>query len=581
MINLRRSAASSIEQPADLESVLESLLRRYDYSRVREALDRVVTRTAPLLPLLAWHVVCDLVRAAPNELDLACVLRLVCRSFRERLPLPLRRVSIRGEATKIVTILGQSFVLDGGLSSRMLPEAISTVSVINTPLKHARPLLQRVCGERLMSLSVQVARDQRVAAEIADFVPTVAALTPHLTELRVLANDDVVSAMMPDVRTSLVSLRALDLQLRHSPTFGVALAAIENELRHWTTLTDVRIACHALAAGATPPQPDVGAFDVNLTRLGVCGLTITPTTIEDLRRLTNLRHLLVTSFPVVEVAALDALTQLTTLDSLSLTWTGAGRRGDRNNVWDAFAALPRLTSLVTHGLPTPQGIAALTALHNLQHLVVLNVSDYDFDLGSLDRLRMLRLTFVSHKPALVQLHTLPLSLKTLSLNVVPLALHSRQPTMQAFQRLTNLTTLSIQKQKTPGCLCSDEMFAAGFATMTWLECLALRGFPNVGLLTISAVAQLPRIRWLRLSDIDPAVLVALHVSTSLRTLEVPLTSPAVLQSVVALKQLRLLHVQGATDDDVSAISSALPRTIVISHDADMPASTPFFDDYLQ
>lgn len=581
MINLRRSAASSIEQPADLESVLESLLQRYDYSRVREALDRVVTRTAPLLPLLAWHVVCDLVMAAPNELDLACVLRLVCRSFRDRLPLPLRRVSIRGEATKIVTILGQSFVLDGGgLSNRMVPEAISTVSVINTPLKHARPLLQRVCGERLMSLSVQVAREQR-AAEVADFVPTVAALTPHLTELRVLANDDVVSTMMRDVRTSLVGLRALDLQLRHSPTFGIALASIESELRHWTALTDVRIACHALAAGATPPPPDVGALDANLTRLGISGLTITSTTIEDLRRLTGLRHLLVTSFPVVEVPALDALTQLTTLDSLSITWTGAGRRGDRNNVWDSFAALPRLTSLVTHGLPTPQGIAALTALHNLRHLVVLNVSDYDFDFSSLDQLRMLRLTFVSHKPALVQLHTLPLSLKTLSLNVVPLALHSRQPTMQAFQRLTNLTTLSIQKQKTPGCLCSDEMFAAGFSTMTWLECLALRGFVNVGLLTISAVAQLPRIRWVRLSDIDPTVLVALHVSTSLRTLEVPLTTPAVAESVVALKQLRLLHVHGASDDDVAALSNALPRCVVISHDADMPASTPFFDDYLQ
>jgi hypothetical protein len=109
--------------------------------------------------------------------------------------------------------------------------------------------------------------------------------------------------------------------------------------------------------------------------------------------------------------------------------------------------------------------------------------------------------------------------------------------------------------------------------------LALRGFPSVSLLAISAAAQLPRLRWLRIHDVDPGILIALHTASSLRTLELSF-APPVLDVVGALTQLRLLHVSGASDDVVETIGSTLPRCVVVNHTADMPAKTPFLDEFV-
>jgi hypothetical protein len=575
---LRRSSAAVVER--DLDTVLQSLLNQHGYSEIRSALDRVATRSAPVLPLLVWQMVCELVAGSPSDVDLACVLRLCCRAFYDALPLALRRVCIRGEQSRIVSLFGQSFVLD---SRSVVPEAITHVSYLKTPFRHARALLQRVCTSKLVSLSVQVASDQQVVGDVPDFVHTVRAVAPLLTELRVLANHDIAASMLSAARTTLTRLSALDLQMRHSGAFGASLAAVEADLRLCTALRELRLSCNAIPAGGFVPSPAADALGTQLTQLSLCGLTIHATTLEQLA-LHNaaLEQLTLTAFPVADEATVTALSNLTSLKSLSLTWAGSVRRADgespRFGLWDAIVSLHQLTSIATHGLPTPQGLAMLTALEGLRSLVVLNVSDAAFEFSSMSALRSLRLSFVSHKAPLTQLHSLPLSLHTLSLNLVPPGLDSKLPSMAPFQRLTNLRSLSIQRQKLPLCQCTDEMFARGFATMTRLEALALRGFPSVSLLAISAAAQLPHLRWLRIHDVDPGILVALHTASSLRTLELSF-APPVLDVVGALTQLRLLHVNGASDDVVATIGSTLPRCVVVNHTADMPAKSPFWDEF--
>jgi hypothetical protein len=42
----------------------------------------------------------------------------------------------------------------------------------------------------------------------------------------------------------------------------------------------------------------------------------------------------------------------------------------------------------------------------------------------------------------------------------------------------------------------------------------------------------------------------------------------------------LLHVSGASDDVVATIGSTLPRCVVVNHTADMPAKTPFLDEFV-
>ena len=112
----------------------------------------------------------------------------------------------------------------------------------------------------------------------------------------------------------------------------------------------------------------------------------------------------------------------------------------------------------------------------------------------MSELRSLDVSFVDLNQSLTELHSLPLSLERLQLNMVPVQRKHGPPSLALVERLTRLRVLEIRRQKLPRCQCSDEFFARSLARLSRLEALALSGFVHVGVLALSATASLPRMR---------------------------------------------------------------------------------------
>lgn len=575
-----------ISNESDLEAALERYLSVFSYTTIRRALDRAVSRCAQILPQLVWELICDLVLNDASEIELAKVLRLVCRAFHVRVAWPLRRVSMRDGSTRVLSVFGQTMVV-GGDDITLVPRTLQTASFLNLPLRHARPLFARLNGAAFRSLSLQVMRDQPTK-DVAAFVDVLREFMPRLAQLRLLANPEHAALLLPLVRTALTDLRLLNLQLRRTGINDANdMAAINASLDAATQLSELGISGPLVGGGNLG---GVGAYTfridscahASLTQLQCQGPRVLATEIEQIaQRATNLGVLQLAQFPMSDPAALVALEKLTMLHSLSLAWTDRVDRRDERGVWDSVSKLRTLTSLSTHGLPSPSGLAAITELVGLRSLFVLNVAEVAevSALSALTNLHSLRLSFIDLNQPLPELLALPLSICRLHLNLVPSKRGAGTPSLAAIERLTNLRTLAIQRQKLPHCLCTDELFATSLARMSRLEALSLRGFPRVGLLAISAVAQLERMRWLRISDIEPSVLVALHTSTSLRALEV-VDAPLLPDYVSTLTQLRLLRVVPSNHADATAVNAAalqeaLPQCVVVTNAGDAPTSTPF------
>ena len=128
-------------------------------------------------------------------------------------------------------------------------------------------------------------------------------------------------------------------------------------------------------------------------------------------------------------------------------------------------------------------------------------------------------------------------------------------------------------------VCNDEFFAKFARSMPRLEALSLAGFPHVGVLTLSALASSPRMRWLSFRHIDAAVLPALHHSTSLRVLDfhAPADHESIARHVQVLTQLALLSLPGVADSVVESCERQLKQTLVTCGEADLP-SDPFLGD---
>jgi hypothetical protein len=563
---------------SDLEAALERYMNVFSYTAIRRALDRVVARCSQILPQLVWEMICDLVLNDSSQIVLAKTLRLVCRAFHTRVAWPLRRVAMRDGSARVVEMFGQTMVF-GGDDLSTVPRTVQTASFLNLPLRHARPLFARLNGGAVRRLSLQVMRDQPTKDVVA-FVDVLRECMPGLQQLWLLANIEHAALLLPLVRTALTDLRVLNLQMRRAVTLDPNdMVAINASLDATTHLTEIGISGVA-SAGAHSFKIESCAHAA-LTQLEFQGRRVLPTEIEQIAQCaTKLGVLQLAQFPITDPAALVALEKLTTLHSLSLSWIDRVEQNDASSVWESLSKLRMLTSLSTHGLPSPYGLAAVTELVDLRSLFVLNVADVTevSALSALTNLHSLRLSFVELNQALPELHSLPLSICRLHINLVPWK-RGGSPSLAAIERLTNLRTLAIHRQKLPHCMCTDELFATSLARMSRLEALSLRGFPCVGLLTISTVAQLERMRWLRLSDVEPSVLVALHTSTALRALEI-VDAPLLPEYVATLTQLRLLRVVPknhsiAAVANAGALEEALPRCHVVTNSGDAPSATPF------
>ena len=449
------------------------------------------------------------------------------------------------------------------------PPTLSALSLVDVPPRRARKLAARCGALRHIALQFSAAG---VAA--ADLEPLDAWAPASLVAVSLAGSAAHLGA--PLGRAPLRPLAALDVHVRREAHDTVALRALDQQLERFG---GARLALRSGGFGPHRALP-AGVLRPTLTALSVLGLRVTAAHVERLAtHCSALRTLDLGAFPATDAGALAALERLTALRSLSLAWTdrrGAvtnGRFAD-NNLWSSVARLTALEALSAHGLPPPIGFAAtvtLTRLTSLQMLNIANTEELDV-LAHFARLRSLHLSFVDLKQTLTELQTLPLSVERLSINLVPTVQRGdrKLPTLAVIERLTRLRVLEIRRQKLPTQI-PDEFFARAVARLPSLEAVSLSGFVQVGVLTLSALASLPRVRWLRLRHVDGSVLAALHHAEQLRVLEIDRNElPAF--GVAPLTQLRVLSIHGAERADLDAAASGPLRSVALltNNAADMP-----------
>jgi hypothetical protein len=477
------------------------------------------------------------------------------------------------------TVLGQTVIGGGGGDHEVssIPRALQRLSFVNVPLRHARALAARLgrCDARQLTLCLVL--DQPVK-DIAPLVDKLAETVPSLTRLKLVATLEHTASVLASASTVLTDLQSIDLQIRHSflPIDVANVPSLKATLGAFTNLRALN-----LKGTLAPTLKADACVPASLTRLTCDLVRLGTTELESIvSHGTNLLELALSPFPISDATMLPILERLTTLQSLTLMWDDRVGGRERCGVWESVSKLSLLTRLILQGLPLPVGMSNIVDLVGLRSLFALNVVDPTelTALSALTNLQTLRVSFIDINQQLPELFSLPMSIRRLHINLVP-AKRPSPPSFAAIERLTNLHTLVIQRPKLPHCACTDELFATSLARMSRLEALSLRGFPHVGLLTMSTIAQLERLRWLRIADIDPSMLVALHVSKSLRTMEVP-DWKDLPTFVGALTQLRLLCIDGKNDglpktNSVSAIKEVLPRCIVVAELEEMPSMSPF------